>query len=210
MGIRRRLQFGMVEQRVLSKWFAAGQTYDLYVAGGTADQRERWGAFHARVRLTPGQRALVAGFTRRVNILVVSGLWCGDCVQQCPMLDHAAKVKPAGDDPRGPGIDLRFVDRERAMELSEAVKICGGNRVPTAVYMNEDFEFVSLYGDKSLSRLRALAAKNLGVSCPVPGASGGGVHEDEVAATLSDWVSELERVHLLVRLSAKLRERHGD
>lgn len=198
----------MVTQNVLAKWFAAGRGYDAYVAGGTADQKARWSAFHARVRLTDAQRAVVAGFERRVNVLVVSGLWCGDCVQQCPILDHAAKVKPA--DPSavgGVGVDLRFVDRDEAMELSEMVRICGGTRVPTAIFMNEDMEFVSLYGDKSLARFRALAAKNLGPSCPVPGAP---VPDDEVAATVSDWIGELERVHLLVRLSAKLRQRHGD
>lgn len=199
----------MVEQALLAKWFAAGVGYDRYVAGGTADQREKWAAFHAKVKLTEGQRSLIAGFTRRVNVLVVSGLWCGDCVQQCPMLDHAAKAGPAGSQsaPRAAGVDLRFVDREAAMELSDVVKICGGNRVPTALFMNEDCEFVGLYGDKSLARFRALAAKKLGSSCPLPGAP---VPDDEVAATLADWVDELERAHLLVRLSAKLRERHGD
>ena len=197
---------------MLAKWFAAGVGYDRYVAGGTADQRAKWAGFHAKVKLTAAQQTLIAGFTRRVNVLVVSGLWCGDCVQQCPMLDHAAKVKPAGaaggaGGAGGGGIDLRFVDREAAMELSDAVKICGGNRVPTAVFMNEDCEFVGLYGDKSLARFRALAAKQLGPSCPVPGAT---VPDDEVAATLADWVGELERAHLLVRLSAKLRDRHRD
>jgi hypothetical protein len=33
---------------------------------------------------------------------------------------------------------------------------------------------------------------------------------DELAATIQDWSDEFERVALLVRLSAKLRQRHGD
>jgi thiol-disulfide isomerase/thioredoxin len=180
--------------------FDAGLSYERYVASGTPDQKTKWADFHARVVLTPAQRTLVAGFTRRVNVLVVSGLWCGDCVQQCPMLARLAEANPGA-------VDLRFVDRDAHKELSDAVMICGGNRVPTVIYLNEDDEFVGLSTDKSLSRLRAVASRSLGASCPVPGAP---VPADEIAATLQDWCLDLEKAHLLVRLSAKLRQRHGD
>src|SRR5262249_54632898 len=142
----------------------------------------------------------------RINVLVISGAWCGDCVQQCPMLAIIQKRRPAaGSD--GPGIDVRFLDRDRNLDLAERVRICSGLRVPVAIFMNEDFDFVSLMGDRSLPRPRATAARNLGVSCPFPGAP---TPADEVAATLADWVNEFERVHLLLRLSPKLRSRHGD
>jgi hypothetical protein len=36
------------------------------------------------------------------------------------------------------------------------------------------------------------------------------VPEDEVRATLADWLNEFERVALLLRLSGKLRSKHGD
>ncbi len=198
----------MVTPRTLQTHFAAGLTYDAYVATGSPDQQAAWRASHARLTLTPRQRGMVEAFVRRVNILVLSGTWCGDCVQQCPMLDHLARVKPAPGSPtHAPGVDLRFVDRETHHELSHAVMICGGRRVPTVIFMNEDHEFVSILGDRTLSRYRSIAAQQLGPSCPLPGAA---LPPDEAAATLEDWAQELERVHLLLRLSAKLRERHGD
>jgi hypothetical protein len=52
-----------------------------------------------------------------------------------------------------------------------------------------------------------LAARQLGASCPLPGAM---VDADEVGATRQDWLDELERVQLLCRLSPKLRQRYGD
>jgi hypothetical protein len=73
--------------------------------------------------------------------------------------------------------------------------------------MAEDFEFMSLLGDKTLSRLRAKAAKSLGAACPLPGAE---LPADELAATLQEWLNEVERVHLLLRLSTRLRELHQD
>ena len=64
-----------------------------------------------------------------------------------------------------------------------------------------------VYGDRSLTRYRAAAARNLGPSCPLPGAP---LPQDELEGTLQDWVDEFERVHLLLRLSARLRQKHQD
>ncbi|MFO0832710.1 MAG: thioredoxin family protein [Phycisphaerales bacterium] len=184
----------------LRSTFASALPYSAYLATGSPDQQKAWSAFHARVSLTAGQRALIQSFTREVNILASSGTWCGDCVQQMPMLDHIASANPGV-------LHLRFIDRDQHKHIAEQVRICGGLRVPTVLFLNEDFEFLSLYGDKSLSRLRAIAARSLGASCAVPGAPVAG---DEIAATLQDWVDECERAHLTARLSPRLRERHAD
>lgn len=190
----------MVDSNVLRRFFESGLGYDAYVATGTPDQQASWHAARERVRVTDAQRALVASFTRRVNVLTISGTWCGDCVHQVPMIGAIAAGNPGV-------VQLRLVDREVAIELSNQVKICGGNRVPTVLFLNEDFEFLSIYGDKSLARLRAQAAKAIGASCMIPSA---GLGADEASATLQDWVNEFERAHLIARLSAKLRQRHGD
>jgi thiol-disulfide isomerase/thioredoxin len=190
----------MLASPTLRTTFELGREYGAYVATGTPDHQKSWAAFHAKIVLTAGQRALLASFTRRVNILAISGTWCGDCVQQVPMLDHIAQANPGV-------LALRLVDRDEFKDIAESVRICGGMRVPTVLWLNEDFEFLGLYGDKSLSRLRAIARRSLGPSCPVPGAEVAG---DEIAATLHDWVNEVERAHLIARLSPRLRDRHGD
>jgi thiol-disulfide isomerase/thioredoxin len=190
----------MLDPTSLRRFFDSGLAYDPYVASGTPDQQSSWHAARERVRLANAQRELAASFTRRLNVLVISGTWCGDCVHQVPMIGAIAAANPGA-------ITLRLVDRDDAIELSNQVKICGGNRVPTVLFLNEDFDFLSLYGDKSLARLRAQAAKAIGASCMIPGA---GLASDEAAATLQDWVNEFERAHLIARLSAKLRQRHND
>jgi len=181
--------------------FAAGVPYDAYVAAGKPHEQHNWQGFHSRVHPTDAERALLAGFARRINVLCISGIWCGDCVQQCPFLAHIERANPSC-------IALRFVDRDEHADLADGLKICGGKRVPVVLFLNEDFEFVSLLGDRTLSRYRALAARNLGgAACPLPGAP---TPPDEIAAELQDFVDEFERVHLLLRLSPKLRQRHGD
>jgi hypothetical protein len=198
----------MIAPALLREKFALGLSYPAYTAQGTPEQQSKWQRVYESLTLSQAQTSLVASFTRRVNILVSSGLWCGDCAHQCPMLARIAEAHPASQDrPDTPGIDLRFLNRDEHMDLADQVRICGGNRVPTVIFMAEDFEFISLLGDKTLTRLRAKAAKALGPSCPLPGAS---LPPDEAAATLQEWLNEVERVHLTLRLSTRLRELHHD
>jgi hypothetical protein len=106
-----------------------------------------------------------------------------------------------------PRVELRWLDREAQPDLTATVRICDGARVPTVIWMAEDFEFVSLLGDRTLSRYRAMARTQLGPACPVPGAL---PPADEIASTLQEWLNEFERVQLLLRLSQRLRLAHGD
>ncbi len=191
----------MLTPEFLKAKFQHGLSYERYVEQGTPDQRARWERHYNAVALTPEQEALLRGFTRRMNVLVTSGMWCGDCAVQVPMMARIAQGAPV--------IDLRMLDRDQRLDLAEQVMICGGLRVPTAIFLNEDFEFVSILGDKSLARLRAQAARAVGEGayCQLPGVE---QPQDEAAATLADWLAEFERVQLLLRLSPKLRERYGD
>ncbi len=177
----------------------AGLPYSDYVATGDEGKRDAWQAIYEQAELNDSQRKLIAGFTREMKVLISSGVWCGDCVQQCPFAQRIAEANSK--------IDVRFVDRDAHSDLAEKIKICGGLRVPIAIFMAEDYEFTSLFGDRTLTRYRALAERQLGPSCPLPGAP---VPTEELAATLNDWINEFERVQLLLRLSARLREKHGD
>lgn len=165
------------------------------------EQRRRWDASHARIALTPEQKSLLGGFQRAMPTLVLNGAWCGDCINQCPFFDHFAHASSGA-------IDLRFLDRDEAPpEVAAALTINAGRRVPHVVFLSEDFQEVARYGDRTLATYRHKAATQLGPACPtglVP------PDADLVAATVQEWLNEFERVQLLLRLSARLREKHGD
>jgi hypothetical protein len=184
----------------LSDQFSSALDYHAYAATGTDEQQRRWKQVYESAALTAAQRALVGGFGREMNVLVSSGVWCGDCVQQCPLLARIAEANAAK-------IHLRFLDRDAHADLTAQLQINGGNRVPVAVFMAEDFEHCAIYGERTLSRYRALALKQLGAACPTgivpPGAQ-------ELGATLQEWLNEFERVQLMLRLSPRLRQKHGD
>lgn len=180
--------------------FDAGLPFDAYIATGTEHQATSWQTVHDRAALSPAQTSLIAGFEREINILAISGVWCGDCVQQLPYLERFREAHPER-------VRLRYIDRDARAAFTQQITICSGNRVPVVIFMNEDFDFVSLFGDRTLNRYRAMAARQLGASCPIPGAT---IAQVELEATRQDWLDELERVHLLCRLSPKLRGRYGD
>jgi thiol-disulfide isomerase/thioredoxin len=184
----------------LNTKFATAHSYDRYVATGTPEQQRRWKEVYDRAHVTDSQRALVADFTRQMNILVVSGIWCGDCVQQCPLIERIAGANKSK-------IDLRFVDREQHRDLAEQIRINAGDRVPVALFLAEDFHLCSTFGDRTINRYRAMARKHLGASCPT---GIGGPDGEELNATLNDWHTEFERVQLMLRLSGRLRQKHGD
>jgi len=189
----------MIDSALLEAKFASALPYGEYVATGKPDHQTAWNDIYERTSLTDAQRKLIEGFERDLRVLVVSGTWCGDCVQQCPLVARIAEASPR--------IDLRFVDRDEHMDLAQRLTINEGVRVPVALFISEEWDFVSAFGDRSLTRYRALAAKKLGASCPLPGAP---IPDDELAGTQQDWLDEFERVQLLLRLSPKLRDKHGD
>jgi hypothetical protein len=180
--------------------FADGLKYDDFLAKhGTEEHRRRWAGVRERVRLTPAQRELLAGFKREMKVLCLAGAWCGDCVNQCPIFGVFAEASPK--------LEIRYFDRDVHADLQADLQICGGNRVPVLVFLSEDDQFVGLYGDRTLSKYRQMAVDQLGPSCPtgiVPPS------QELIDAVTQDWLNEFERAQLVLRLSSRLRQKHGD
>ncbi len=114
----------VIEASYLSDRFAAGLPYDRYVQTGTDEQQRRWSQVYDAARLTDTQKQLVGGFVREMKILIFSGIWCGDCVEQCPLIQRIAQANTSK-------IDLRFIERPKDGELVPELRINGGSRVPS-------------------------------------------------------------------------------
>ncbi len=188
----------ILSAETLQREHAAGLAWPQYLAAH-AQRTAGWTTHIANARLTPAQRTLLGTFPRKMPVLVLTGAWCGDCAVQCPMLGAIAEACPAAD--------VRFLEQAAHMELAERIRINDGTRVPTVIWCAEDFQFCALMGDRTLARYRAMAARQLGASCPLPSAK---VDPEEAAHTLQGWIDEFERVQLMLRLSPRLRTQHGD
>jgi hypothetical protein len=180
--------------------FEAGQNYAEFLQTyGNEEQRRRWAAVYEQVKLTPAQRDLLAGFQREMKILCLSGTWCGDCVNQCPIFTHLEAASPR--------VHIRYFDRDASPDLCAALSICGGARVPVVVFLSEDGQQVGWYGDRTISKYRQMAADQLGATCPT-----GLIPQDKtlLESVTQDWLNEFERTQLILRTSPRLRKLHGD
>jgi thiol-disulfide isomerase/thioredoxin len=191
-----------MDPKFLSDKFATALAYADYLKTGTEEQQRRWQqAYEAAAKaITPQQRDAISGFVRDMNVLIISGIWCGDCVQQCPLVQRLAEVNPAK-------VHVRLIDRDQHKDLSSQFSINLGNRVPVTLFLAEDHVLCSVFGDRTLHRYRAIARRQLGAACPT---GIGAPDADEMAVTMQDWMDELERIQLMLRLSPRLRAKHGD
>jgi hypothetical protein len=181
--------------------FERALSYGDYLAASDPGKAERWNAMAAVIPpLTDEQRARLSGHARRLNVLVYSGVWCGDCIRQGPILERVAAAI-------GPDARLRFIERDASPALAEELRVLGALRVPVAVFLSEDFFEIERFGDRTLSTYRAKARREVGAACyagiiPPP--------PDELLEEVEEWVGIFERIMLMLRLSPMLRTRYGD
>jgi len=135
-----------------------------------------------------------------MKVLVVAGAWCGDCVNQCPIFDHF--VASANGT-----IDLRFFDRDQHSDLADELSTCGGQRVPSALFLSEDNFVCGRYGDRTLAKYRNMAETQLGAACPT---GIGRADQSLLDQVTQEWLNEFERIQLMLRLSGRLRKLHND
>jgi thiol-disulfide isomerase/thioredoxin len=180
--------------------YQLGLSYADFIARYANDgQKERWRKMNETVSLSPSQKSLLSSFRREMPILCLAGAWCGDCINQCPAFEHFAAVAPQ--------IKVRYLDRDEHADVQKVLQINNGNRVPVLVFFAEDGAEVARYGERTLAKYRQMMRDQAGDSCPtglhVPG-------DSLLGEVTQDWLNEFERVQWLLRLSPRLRQKHGD
>lgn len=179
--------------------FAEGLSYSAFLEKyGSPDQRRRWSDFFECVSLSDAQKTLLGSFTRQMQVIVLAGTWCGDCVNQCPMFEHFAQACPL--------LDIRFFDRDANPDLGQAMSTCGAARVPSVVFLSEDGHVCGRYGDRTLSKYRNLIGTLTGAAC----STGVALGDDLTLSVMQDWLDEFERIQWMLRTSGRLRTLHGD
>ena len=180
-------------------YFAKALNYQDYLATGEEVHQQRWGEHYQAIQLAPGQLELINSFSRKLNILFMSGIWCGDCVRQGPLIQRISEGSEL--------VDLRFIDNKENPELAQELRINGASKVPVAVFFSEDFFELCRFGDRHLAIYRAKLASETGPAC----ASGIGIPEQDVLQQdLQDWLDLFERCQAMLRLAPLLRQRYND
>ena len=179
--------------------FAKALNYQDYLATGEETHQQRWNQHYQAVQLTSQQQQLIKGFVRKLNILFMSGIWCGDCVRQGPLIQHIAQTNDL--------TSLRFIDNKEHPELAEELRINGASKVPVTVFLSEDFFELARFGDRHLAIYRNKLSTELGPAC----ATGLTTPDPSVLQQdLQDWLDLVERCQAILRLAPLLRSRYND
>ena len=160
--------------------------------------RPRWDAAHARIRLNPHQAELLGGSQGNAGRLPDRGL-VRRLHQPVPGVRSLPRASSA--------IDLRFLDRDARPDMPR--RPGDQRRAPRA--RGRLPERGRLRG-RSLRRADPLGLpqarrRPLGPACPtglVPPS------DDLIAQGAAEWLGEFERAQLILRLSPRLRQKHGD
>ena len=189
-----------VRSEAWTAWFRAAAPYDAYLDASEPEKAARFRELERRLPvLAADESRRLRGYHRRLHLLLVSGIWCGDCVRQGPMIHQLSE---ACDDE----VELRVINRDQDVRLRDEVRILGAARVPVLVFLSEDFFEIGRFGDRMLATYRIKAASELGPACPLPGVVTG----DELGSERAEWLDIFERMLLMARLAPVLRKRHGD
>lgn len=181
------------------KYWDQAQSYGEFVKAASTDERGLWNDRHNRTpELTFEQVKRLAGYNRKLNILMYAGTWCGDCSRQAPILLKMAEAA-------GEKVELRLIDRETSTELQDELRILGALRVPVVVFLTEDFWEIGRFGERLLSVYRSKAAREIN-----RGVDHGVLSPKSLERELSDWLDIFERMLIMVRLSPPLRKRYND
>ena len=138
--------------------FQGALSYSDYLSTGNGREAAAWARADAALPALPHDASIrldPAG--RIVNVLCLSGIWCGDCVRSVPIVARLAEAA-------GLSVDLRFVDRDAIPELRDDLRVLGAMRVPMVLFLTEDFHEIGRYGDRPLSVYREKAATELGAA----------------------------------------------
>jgi thiol-disulfide isomerase/thioredoxin len=180
--------------------FHQGLPFEEFITGyGTSSQQDRWRKTREETQLIDGQKDLLKSFKREMKVMVLAGVWCGDCSSQCPIFERFAEFAPC--------IQVRYFDRDVHAELQKVLQINGGNRVPVVVFFSEDGYEVSRFGERTISRYRQMVRDQVGESC----ATGIVIGSDPLLKQVTqDWLNEFERAQWILRLSPRLRQKYRD
>ncbi|MCP4547438.1 MAG: thiol reductase thioredoxin [bacterium] len=181
--------------------FGMAVPWDDYLADSDPVHAGKWVAMQAALTsLSPESARRLSDHERHLKILFYSGVWCGDCVRQGPLLKQIA-------DAAGSNVDLRFIDRDLSPELRDELRLLGAMRVPVVVFLSEDYHEVGRFGDRLHTVYRTKLEREQGAACSTGLVS---PQADELNSERGEWVDIVERMLIMLRLAPPLRARYDD
>jgi hypothetical protein len=123
--------------------FAQGMTYDAYKAQMTRNQ-ERFAANERRLELDAADLAAFQALREPLNVLVLAEDWCGDVIDNLPVLGRIAAASGT--------LDLRIFPRDQNLDLMDQYLNQGQFRsIPAMVFFDSQFNEIGRFIERPAS-----------------------------------------------------------
>ena len=111
--------------------FESGMTYDEWKAGMTRNQ-ERYALLEGRVEIAPEDLAAFTNLPRPLNVLVIAEDWCGDVINNVPVLGRLAAESGT--------LELRVFLRDQHPDLMDQYLNQGTYKsIPVFAFFDDEF-----------------------------------------------------------------------
>ncbi len=140
--------------------FEQGMSYDAYKAQMTRN-RDRLEANEATVELSAADEAFFAELPQQIHVLVITEDWCGDAMNNIPVLVRLAR---AGD-----RLDLRFFLRDQNPDLmAHYLKDGQHHSIPVFVFFDAAFRELGHWIERpaAISAMQGAALAELFATAP--------------------------------------------
>lgn len=123
--------------------FAQGMTYNQFKAQMTRN-RERFEANEQAIELTPADLEPFQNLPRPLNVLVLAEDWCGDVIDNLPILGRIAQATGK--------LNLRIFLRDQNLDLMDQYLNQGAYRsIPVFVVFDESFQEIGRFIERPAS-----------------------------------------------------------
>jgi thiol-disulfide isomerase/thioredoxin len=188
-----------IRSELWKKSWEISKNFKEFLCDASIEQVMRWNESLERAPdLTDEQRRRLINYNRILRVLMIVGAWCGDCSRTAPYLMKIAEAA-------GKKVDFRIIDRDAYPKLKDEIRIVGGSRVPSTIFITEDWFEAGRFGDRTLTVYRNKMAREVG-----RGVDQGILNTKSRERELSEWVDQFERILIMLRVAPALREKYGD
>lgn len=140
--------------------FEQGMTYEAYKAQMTRN-RERLEENERTVQLDPAEVAALKNLPRAVDVLVLAEDWCGDVINNLPVLAHMAEASGK--------LNVRIFLRDQNLDIMDQYLKDGLHRsIPVFAFFGDDFRPIGHWIERpaSISLKQAAATGELFATAP--------------------------------------------
>ncbi len=108
-----------------------GLTWDEWLAGTSGAAADKMRSIYEKLELTDDDVTFLKSIRTKIHILCLSESWCGDCVQQVPIMARLCAENPK--------INFRIIGRDDNLDVMDRYLFNSAAVIPVFVFFNENF-----------------------------------------------------------------------